>query len=121
VEGLFSTSKYNTPKVITGKEETAVLLIRLLIMDPGTNTLYPEMGVGILSRFVNCSKDDIPDLELEIKKQIDIYLPLYQETSVKVSIENRILLLSITIDDTLYKFTTNDMPNKDETSLINLS
>lgn len=120
MEGLLSTNKYNLPKVLEGKEEVSVLIIRLLLLEPGTNPLHPEMGAGLLQRYKNCSTEDIPDLELEIKNQITTYLPDYQQADVKVKIENSILRLSIQIDDTLYNFTTSDNPEPNELSLTSL-
>lgn len=106
MEGLFSTNDYNTPKTITGKEEIAVLIIRLLLLEPGTDPLHPEMGVGILSRYKHCLEDDISELQLEIQKQITVYMPQYQTVSVTAQLISSELYLTVNIDDTLYNFTT---------------
>lgn len=120
MEGIFGTNKYNMPAILEGKEEITILIIRLLILEPGSNPLHPEMGIGLLQRYKNCSRDDLSDLELEIKTQILIYLPKYQQTDIKIDIINSIMRLSINIDDTLYKFTTSTEPAKDEISLVSL-
>lgn len=120
MEGIFSTNKYNMPTVLEGREELSILIIRLLLLEPGSNPLHPEMGVGVIQRYSNCEHEDLPDLEAEIEKQILIYLPMYQHAEVKVSLENTILKLSVIIDDTLFNFTTSDNPAPDEVSLAGL-
>lgn len=120
MEGIFSTNKYNTPTVLEGKEELTILIIRLLLLEPGSNPLHPEMGVGVIQRYSKCEHEDLPDLELEIRKQILVYLPMYQHAEVKVLLEDTILKLSVIIDDTLFNFTTSDDPASDEISLAGL-
>lgn len=120
MEGVFSTNEYNIPKVLKDKEEVIILLIRLILLEPGSNPLHPEMGVGLRSRWSNCAVEDLPKLEVEIKKQIIIYMPLYQQASVIVKSENSIMRISVNIDDTLYKFTTSEKPAENEISLAGL-
>lgn len=120
MEGVFATNKYNGPKILQGKEEVVILLIRLIILDPGNDPLHPEMGVGLFTRWKNCAVEDLPDLQLEIQKQIKVYMPLYQQAGVTVKSENSIMKISIKIDDTLYQFTTSDQPAANEISLAGL-
>lgn len=120
MEGLVSTNKYNIPRVLQGKEEIVILLIRLIILEPGSNPLHPEMGVGLKSRWSNCAIEDLPDLSAEIKSQIIVYLPSYQQASVIVTSEDSIIRISVNIDDTLYQFTTSEQPAAEEISLAGL-
>jgi anion-transporting ArsA/GET3 family ATPase len=78
------------------------------------------MGVGLLQRYKHCSTDDIPDLETEIRDQIVVYLPEYQDATVTISVENSIMKIAVSIDSTLYQFTTSDQPAEDEMSLSGL-
>lgn len=120
MEALFSTNKYNLPSTIEGKEKLTILIIRLLLLEPGSNPLHPEMGVGLLQRYSNCEEEDLSDLDDEIRKQIEVFLPEYDRAEIKTKIEDRILRLEIVIDDTLFNFTTSESPASDEISLTGL-
>lgn len=105
-EYLISTDDYKKPSVIKDKDALAVLIIRLLIMRPGTNPLHPEMGVGIVERYRYSSSDNMPALNSEIEQQIRIFLPNYRFTKVECTMVDGNIDVEITIDDTLYSFTT---------------
>ena len=49
---LFSTDNFNQPKVVVeGKEAISTLLESLILLEPGTNPVRPEMGVELVSRY----------------------------------------------------------------------
>ena len=114
-EFLLTTNDYNEPKVLEGKDAIAAKLLLLLNMVPGTNPLHLEMGVDLSGRYRFCSEDDVDDLEEEIKKQIEIYLPDYSTIiNVKCQFNQEGLIETyIQIDDTVYGFNTDE----NETSL----
>lgn len=106
-EGLLTTDKYNKPMLLKDKDALAILLLRLLVMTPGTNPLHPELGVDIRGRYEYCGEDDLDDLNTEIETQISIYLPSYITCTVEAEIrDNRSMGISITIDDMLFKYST---------------
>lgn len=111
-EHLLSTDDYNKPHTIKDKDALAVLIIRLLIMHPGTNPLHPEMGIGLIERYRYCSSDDIPTLNTEIEEQMRQFLPDFRFTKVECSTVNGSINVSIAIDDTLYSFTTESNDSK---------
>lgn len=117
-EYLLTTNKYKKPYVLKDKDTLAVLLIRLLIMAPGTNPMHPEMGVDVMGRYRYCNKSDLQTLRQEIRDQIECYLMEYQSVEVEPVLSNGILKLNITIDDTIFKFTTDSNTAKDEISLV---
>lgn len=87
-ENLLSVDSYNKATQLTKQQGNYYNLIRLFIMEKGTNPLFPAMGIGLRSKYRFINEDDIPELQEESKDQIDTYLP-------ELSIEN----IDISIDD----------------------
>ncbi len=73
-EYMLSYDTFNQPAVIDGALAEAFLLARLILMEPGSNPLHPEMGIGIKSNF-RYTTDRMEELEREIEKQKGLYLP----------------------------------------------
>ena len=46
-EYLMSVNKINEPVVETEQRAIALLLLRLILLEPGSDPLHPDMGVGI--------------------------------------------------------------------------
>lgn len=116
-ESLMGIDIYNNPKVVKNEDALAILLIRLLIMEPGTDRLHPEMGIDAPGRFNYSFEDDISDLQDEIAKQIATYLPNYQNSEIECTNEDGELHLKITVDDTVFSYTTSETPEEGEISL----
>ena len=56
-EYLLSTNEYLEPAMEDGSTAYGILLMRLLLLIPGTNPLHPAMGVGIPKyRFISSFK-----------------------------------------------------------------
>lgn len=109
-EYMLSVDNLSKPKSVEGQEAIANLLIRLLLLNPGSNPLHPDMGVG-LEQFRFCI-DKIDELEERIKDQIEMFLPefLYSEVRVVQITEEKICNLEITIGDTTYVYDSSTMP-----------
>ena len=87
-EYLFSIDKFKKPVHITSKTYNAFLLIiRLILMNPGTIQSNPEMGVGLVSRYRYGYPSDIAQLAVDINNQIATYLPTFSFINVAVSID----------------------------------
>ena len=41
-EYLLTTDEFRNPKVLEGAKAIGILLVRLLLMEPGTNPLHPD-------------------------------------------------------------------------------
>ena len=48
-EFSFSVDDFENPKTYKDAEAIATLLVRLLILEPGTFQSHPDMGVGLYS------------------------------------------------------------------------
>lgn len=105
LEYLLSFNKYNSPKTVTGKAATALKIARLILLEPGSDPLHPEMGVGI-RKYRHGSKEDIlTEIKKEVEDQIIQYLPEYQYTFVDfVVTDDHILNFQISIDDEMFVY-----------------
>ena len=113
-EFLLTTNDYKEPKVLGGKDAIAAKLLLLFNMVPGTNRMHPEMGVDLPGRYRFCGEDDLEDLQSEIQKQIETYLPDYSSminVICQFSAEG-LIETAVQIDDTVYGFDTGENGTK---------
>ncbi|MBR6289304.1 MAG: hypothetical protein IKR19_08215 [Acholeplasmatales bacterium] len=109
-EYLFSTDSFNRPVTVERESAVGVRLLELLMMDPGSNPLHPNMGVGI--RNYRYGINTLSDLENRIRDQIKTYLPMYQvDDLVLVQTPDKILNIEIRIEGNTYRFNSEDTDN----------
>lgn len=107
-EYILTTDEFLKPKVLKGKAAISQLLLHLILLEPGTYSNRPSMGVGLVSRYRYSDTANIKKLKTDIYNQITTYLPEFSAVDVDLSIgEDSNLIIDITIDDTVYKFETN--------------
>lgn len=82
-EPLLSVDKYYKPLVAKGEDYATLMLIRLILLEPGTFQTHPNMGVGLVSRFRYSNEIDMVKLANLIKDQIILYLPQFTLTDVR--------------------------------------
>lgn len=105
-EYALKTNSFKEPVTYEDNKAIGILILRLLILEPGKNILYPQMGVGLGTKYRYITDAFIPDLESIIQNQINVYLPEYQVTNIKLSLSNtKILTINIYIQDELYVYT----------------
>lgn len=108
-EYLISVNKINEPIVEKKQRAIALLLFRLILLDPGSDPLHPEMGVGV--RKYRFSINTLDELKDRIKNQIETYLPDFEASEVNIIINpNKTLNIEITINDTIYTYDSNEAP-----------
>ena len=102
-----SIDKFNTPIKLEGQKAIGVLLTRLLLMEPGTDRLHPDMGVGI--RRYRYGMDIIDDIQNRIEDQIATYLNCFPSANINVEYTSKkSLFVQITIDDYVYVYDSDD-------------
>ena len=103
-EFLFSTNEYNEPVRVTGKSAIALLLIRLILLDPGSDPLHPDMGVGLKS--YRYSINELEELKSEIERQVELFLPDFQDATVALvgTAKEKVCNIEISIGDTTYVY-----------------
>lgn len=107
-EYLLTVDKYNRPFSVTGNEAVSLNLVRLILLNPGSDPLHPEMGVGLKNYRYALS---LSELTKRIEDQINTYLPQYTNASVDIiRTPDRVANIEITIDDTVYVYDSSNMP-----------
>lgn len=109
-EYLLSTDDLGRPDSVDGKEAVALLLIRLLLLMPGSDPLRPDMGVGLIN-YRYC-QGKLDELKTRIANQISTYLPEFPTIEVKIVevTSSKICNIEITIEDTIYIYDSSIMP-----------
>lgn len=118
-EYLLTTDEFRNPKVLEGAKAIGILLVRLLLMEPGTNPLHPDMGVGIGPRYRFITDSDLEQLYTRVKDQINTYLPSLFFSSAQVNLDiksNKMLVITIVADGTSYVYDTEETDNPIELS-----
>ena len=96
-------------KVENGDRAIAIQIVRLILMEPGVNPLFPGMGVGIVSLCVGKTEDDLEAISSVINNQISTYLPTCRFADVELEISddtNHTLIINININGTIYVYDT---------------
>lgn len=108
-EYLLSVNKYNEPSTVEGTDAIALLLIRLILMNPGSDPLHPEMGVGLAHYRYGM---DLDKLCRRIQDQIETYLPNFQNADVTLVRDSATKLVNIYIStgNVTYIYDSSQMP-----------
>ena len=102
-EYLLSINEFMQPKVLKGEQAAYTDIIRLFLLDPGTNQTHPEMGIGIRSRYRWSDTSEISNLEYEAKNQMKTYLPHLLTMDIQIETYGTTLAIFITSEsDTVY-------------------
>lgn len=108
-EYLLTTDKFKEPSQLTGKNAVGLLLMRLIMMEPGTDPLHPDMGVGIWRYRYTMDKKE--ELRNRIEKQIYTYLPYFSDADVTlVYCPDKTVNIEITMDNVTYVYESATSP-----------
>lgn len=111
-EHVLSLNNFGMPKVFNDNDSAYVLIIRLILLEPGKFQSHPDMGVGIRSRYrFNNEENFLMNLQNDIKKQIDKYLPELSATDVIVTNNNKVLGIIINTAEGTYVVSYNTTTN----------
>ena len=106
-EYTLSTNSFKKPRVLKGKPAVATLLVRIILLEPGTDSLQPELGVGLVSKYRFLTESLASELINDIKNQVSKYLPELQCANVSIDYNaDKSIIIKITVDDTIYTFDT---------------
>lgn len=106
-EPILSTNNFKQPTVLTGQDAISTLLVRIILLEPGTFPEHPGMGVGLRSKYRYQLIKNLDNLRKRISEQINTYLPTYRGANITVeATQGQELVISIEIDGTLYKYET---------------
>ena len=102
-EFLLSINEFMQPKILKGDQAAYTDIIRLFLLDPGTNQTHPDMGIGIRSRYRFSDTAEISKLQQEAKDQIQTYLPHLLTMDIQIEAYGTTLAIFITSqNDSIY-------------------
>lgn len=108
-EYLCKIDNFNKPVVYKNKSAIGLLLLRLILLEPGSDPLHPEMGVGI--RRYRYSMNTLDKLKKRVQDQIRTYLPCFPASNVNIVLTpDHVCNIEITINDTIYVYDSNEAP-----------
>jgi len=108
-EYLLSTDAFKTPKVLKNQQAIAMLLLRLILLDPGSDPLHPDMGVGIRQYRYAMGREE--ELKTRIRDQMNQYLPCFPAGNVELEVtSDKLINIKITIDDVVYVYDSTEAP-----------
>lgn len=116
-EPCLTIDEFNRPRTITGREAIGTILTHLILLEPGTYSNRPSMGVGLVSRYRYNDRKSLDKLKEDIKEQIDIYLPEFQGVDVNIRLDEHSIhkktgdeiIIEISVDGVLYAFETSKL------------
>lgn len=101
-EFAFSVDDFKNPKVFKDAEAVMTLIVRLLLLEPGTIQSHPYMGVGIISRYRYSVAGAAQQLQSDIYQQIEKYVPQLQGTRVSVTENDGKFYIAVEFENILY-------------------
>lgn len=106
-EYLLDTNNFQMPKVLKDREAIATLLVRIIMLEPGTFQSHPNMGVGLRSKFRYSQDTDLDNLKTVISTQISTYLSDLSASNIEVTLDDSNQLnIQIYVDGSVYSFKT---------------
>lgn len=107
-EYLLSINEFVQPKVLKGESAAFVDILRLFLLEPGTNQTHPNMGIGIRSRYRFSDASEIGTLKQEVQDQIQTYIPNLLIMDIQIETFNSTLAIFISSkDDNVYAISYN--------------
>lgn len=108
-EYTFSVNSFKEPIVETKQRAIALLLLRLILLNPGSNPLHPDMGVGI-QRY-RYTMHTLPELKKRVEDQINTYLPMFSSAKVELTLTpDKLCNIEISFDNNLYVYDSHECP-----------
>lgn len=108
-EYCMSVDNFKKPLIYKNQSAIALLLTRLILLNPGSDPLHPDMGVGIVNYRYAMGKLD--ELKSRVYDQINTYLKCFSSAKVDISIDdNKMCNIEITIDETMYIYDSSEAP-----------
>ena len=120
-EFAFAVDDFQNPKVFKDGEAVCTLLVRLLLLEPGTIQSHPEMGVGLMSRYRFSIEGTASELQSDFQRQVDKYLPELQGVKISVTEKDKQFLIAATFENVLYGVSFNTETSEIITNIASLA
>lgn len=120
-EFAFAVDDFQNPKVFKDGEAICTLLVRLLLLEPGLIQSHPDMGIGLMSRYRYSVEGSASQLQNDLQKQIDKYLPQIQGTKVSVTEKDSKYLIAAEFESVLYGVSFDQTSGEIQTNTASLA
>lgn len=120
-EFAFAVDDFQNPKVFKDGEAVCTLLVRLLLLEPGTIQSHPEMGVGLMSKYRFSVEGSAAELQSDFQRQVDKYLPELQGVKISVTEKDKQFLIAATFENALYGVSFNTETSEIITNIASLA
>ena len=107
MEHVLSIDSFLKPKKYESNDEKYILLVRIILLEPGTFLDKPEMGLGIVSRYRFGFDEDIEKLKTDLNNQISTYLPTFENVEIVVTPFGNNINIGIRVNNLEYNFNFN--------------
>lgn len=97
-DSVIGIDNFNRPRIIKDVEAYYTMLVRLILLNPGTIKTHPTMGVGLIRNWRFCDEAELPQLEKVIYDQISTYIPELLVVDVKAKYDNMVLILEVILE-----------------------
>jgi hypothetical protein len=98
-EYLLSTNDFGEPTKLEENSARGINILRLLILTPGHNPLFPKMGCNLI-KYRHIMSDELSTLRKLIEEQINTYLPECLMDTVELQIvKNKYINIIIQCED----------------------
>ena len=106
-EYTLDVNAYGTPLDYKNFNALGTLIMRLILLEPGTITHSPKMGVGLISKYRYMQSDRDIELSQAIKDQIKDYLDNTVAVEVNIGFSKNgenIMIIDMTVDQYQFRY-----------------
>lgn len=104
-EYTLDVNAYGTPLDYKNFNALGALIMRLILLEPGTITHSPRMGVGLISKYRYMQSDKIEGFIQEVKTQIKDYLDATAVVDMDVNItDQNVMVMDLKINSVQFRY-----------------
>lgn len=101
LEYTMSINNIQRPRIVKGHDAIYILLVRLALLDPGTNQAFPDMGLGLRTKYRYALEDKLTEMVSDYRNQIETYLPSLNLVDLSAEVKSKHLIFNVNIDNSL--------------------
>lgn len=104
-EYTLDVNAYGTPLDYKNFNALGTLIMRLILLEPGTITHSPKMGVGLISRYRYMQSDKLDAFINEVKNQIKDYVDPTAVVDMDVNITyQNVMVMDLKINSAQFRY-----------------
>ena len=104
-EYTLDVNAYGTPLDYKNFNALGTLIMRLILLEPGTITHSPRMGVGLISKYRYMQSDKLDSFINEVKTQIKDYIDPTAVVDMDVNItDQNVMVMDMKINSAQFRY-----------------